>query len=824
MLEELHEFARSLDFSEVDFSLDGKIHRFDRDGKKNAWYIGWQIFSENNGVPFAVCVMGDWKTGEKHEFKPLQKLSRDETRQVKEKLKEAVKKSEDARKVKQAEAIAEATQLVASMTLDVSLSPYAVRKKIGAGSGAGLIDGTIIVPMKDISGTIQGAQRIYEDGQKYFITGQKTSGCFHVIGKIEDQIILVEGFATGTSVHAATGATVVVCFNCHNLLEVGKAFRKKYPAIGIVICGDDDRFTAGNPGRKYAEEAAEKIGAVCIFPTFKDKEKKNTDFNDLHCEEGLEEVKNQIIGLEKPEPTGYVPLGFDEGTYYFYTIKSKSIVKTSSFSDKSMLEIMPLQYWAECYPSAKGGVSWTQVKSDLIDACQKAGPFDVIRIRGTGVWRDQDRTVINTGDRLTVDGESMALSSIKSWYIYVQSRSRMPSIHHNPMIVSECDALRKVCESLTWNSPNHGILLAGWIAVARIAGALPVRPHVWLTGGSGTGKSTVMDRLVRPALGSEAARLYLQGGSTEAGVRQSVKANSMPIIFDEFETTNEASKVRVHAMIELLRQAWSETTGHIVKGSGDGTATHYALSFAALVSSIRVGLDNDADKSRFAVLELGKHGSDLQRWSQIVKMLSVIDEDYGERLFARMAGMIPTVLKSYRVAAPVIAKKINQRYGQQYGMLIAGWYALFSDEVLTEKTADSIVNDLELSGEKEQAEDTDELDAFTHLMTTQINIHVTSQTRANVTLGSVLAQLRSGKAEGDVDPGKALEEIRKYGIILEPNAVFVSTNHSETRKLFRGTRWGSNWGRSLDRLRGASKTRKRFDGPNQLHCIMVPID
>ncbi len=51
-----------------------------------------------------------------------------------------------------------------------------------------------------------------------------------------------------------------------------------------------------NTGLKYAYEAATEVGnASVVFPRFSDRgERKLTDFNDLHCEEGLDVVRQQI--------------------------------------------------------------------------------------------------------------------------------------------------------------------------------------------------------------------------------------------------------------------------------------------------------------------------------------------------------------------------------------------------------------------------------------------------------------------------------------------------------------------------------------------------
>jgi hypothetical protein len=55
-----------------------------------------------------------------------------------------------------------------------------------------------------------------------------------------------------------------------------------------------------NPGRTHAKLAAREIGkAYVIAPHFVERrENKWTDFNDLHCAEGLGAGPAQLIGLE----------------------------------------------------------------------------------------------------------------------------------------------------------------------------------------------------------------------------------------------------------------------------------------------------------------------------------------------------------------------------------------------------------------------------------------------------------------------------------------------------------------------------------------------
>ena len=74
---------------------------------------------------------------------------------------------------------------------------------------------------------------------------------------------------------------VIAAMNCGNLLPIALTIRDAHPHDAIVIAGDNDRHTEGNPGRTKANEAARAIGAQVAIPEFPPGV-AGTDFNDLY--------------------------------------------------------------------------------------------------------------------------------------------------------------------------------------------------------------------------------------------------------------------------------------------------------------------------------------------------------------------------------------------------------------------------------------------------------------------------------------------------------------------------------------------------------------
>ena len=145
----------------------------------------------------------------------------------------------------------------------------------------------IVIPLYDRKGRLRNLLYIYPDGTKRLLAGVSTSGLFHQIGNGNtERIWIVEGWATGISIHIATGDDVYVAFGCSNVravAEYAKTLGKK-----VAICGDTDKRAA-----LIAEEIAGDIGGELFVPEFPDGV-KGTDANDLAHELGIEKLRKQI--------------------------------------------------------------------------------------------------------------------------------------------------------------------------------------------------------------------------------------------------------------------------------------------------------------------------------------------------------------------------------------------------------------------------------------------------------------------------------------------------------------------------------------------------
>lgn len=184
--------------------------------------------------------------------------------------------------------------------------------------------GALLVPLINAKGELRNLQAIMPGKDlpggrdKDFLSGGEKAGCFHLIGTPEAgrPLLVCEGYATGASLYECTGHATALAFDCGNLKAVALALRSAWPDAVLLIAGDNDAHTEGNPGASKAREAAEATGARWCVPDFAglDEAGKPTDFNDLHALAGADAVACQISAAldaspctAQPEQIGQAP-------------------------------------------------------------------------------------------------------------------------------------------------------------------------------------------------------------------------------------------------------------------------------------------------------------------------------------------------------------------------------------------------------------------------------------------------------------------------------------------------------------------------------------
>lgn len=287
---------------------DGNIHRCDVEGRNGTGDGAYQLHLDG-------CPNGgyqNWKDGEGwQKWKtPLKVALQGIRNTIRKKVLPALHSLVDV-KAKHASAKKKAQEIWDRAEKCVG-HPYLKGKGVSP-HGLRNLGKTLVIPIRDGEGKIQSLQFIDQDGEKRFLAGGQKKNGYHSIGKVAGKAILVsEGYATGATLFEATGLPTVVAFDSGNLPPVCRVIRDKFPQIPIMVCGDDDWMTPGNPGKSEATKAATDVEGLIAFPEFPNPRPATaTDFNDLASMEGIQVVARLIErALADRLPEGSVLKGF----------------------------------------------------------------------------------------------------------------------------------------------------------------------------------------------------------------------------------------------------------------------------------------------------------------------------------------------------------------------------------------------------------------------------------------------------------------------------------------------------------------------------------
>lgn len=325
-----------------------------------------------------------------------------------------------------------------------------------------------------------------------------------------------------------------------------------------------------------------------------------------------------------PDGCPVLPLGKEGGIFHFLdAIKTHRVLKFSDFSINGISSLFaPETHFVQWAWPRRGrvGINGTEIHEAaraLMDACAFRGHFtERAKIRGRGCWLDEDselagRLIYHAGTGLHVL-ESGTIQRLPLGFdrdhvypglerIFEPWPQRVEA-ENNP-------AAALYRQFLRWNwhrqdtGPNgqrrsiDALLLIGWIGAALVAGALHFRPIMFLTGDSNTGKSSLK------ALIKEIFRraIHVVDDTSQAGIYQYVKNDSLPVWIDEHESKAEDGG-RAGRIIELARIA--ATGGTMSRGGSDHTSTQFTARSAFGFSAINPPPLPPQDLNRMCILRL----------------------------------------------------------------------------------------------------------------------------------------------------------------------------------------------------------------------------
>ncbi len=327
-----------------------------------------------------------------------------------------------------------------------------------------------------------------------------------------------------------------------------------YGRKDIIIWPDNDEA-----GKKAADAIKGILHGASIIPVPEGKPQG------WDCADASEDEIRRI--LQPQEDLPFQMLGSEDGYYFYYVPKTLETyaLGASDLSTNVLLYLAPRDWWISRFPvvTKKEVTIHTDKAKDWINREQQAiGKLSTRSIHGCGMDIVDGKVMVNCGPKVYLDDEQ-TFDRITDEYI-IRADGRIADPYEGE---PEFD-YQQIIDAVREFDVDKPHVLLGWLCLAPLCGILEWRPHIWLTGMRGSGKSTFLEKVFAQALGNWS--LKASGtATTEPGLRRLIQTSALPVLFDEAESDTQSDlwQSNIKKILTLATVASSKGTAQVVKGT-----------------------------------------------------------------------------------------------------------------------------------------------------------------------------------------------------------------------------------------------------------------
>lgn len=463
-----------------------------------------------------------------------------------------------------------------------------------------------------------------------------------------------------------------------------------------------------------------------------------------------------------------------------------------------------------------------RLATDILSACQAAGPYSETSERKVGVWKMQDGQLVVNGRQLWRADGTVLEHGIHEGRVYPVSGDVGFDLSTPMATVDEVNRVLAAFNSPDWIQPMAGELVLGFFGVSVVSTALRRRPHVLMTGPAACGKSTVLE-YVRWLLGDLA--YGCSGPQTLAAYYQSLGGTSKAVVNDEFEADPKRASCKDTFDASRMSYSLQEGDEGIVRGTVTGKAKSYRFYSPFIAAGISPGKMEPADLTRWVMLEAkGKPEGG--------KLTELEAREIGPRLARLFISRCNEFQASEAVVREcILASGGDGRMADTVGTLLASYWTFVSPAPATEEDAKFLVSMLGIEERIAVHKISDEQECL-EALTSRVSKFKVMDGYALVSRQLSIAQaieLVCKDPTGQPDVVMRMAQMgMRVALAKGKWSLYVvnSPMHQGLRMLFAGTKWATGgWSVVLRRLPGGEESTQRIGaglGAMKVTVIDVP--
>lgn len=514
-------------------------------------------------------------------------------------------------------------------------------------------------------------------------------------------------------------------------------------------------------------------------------------------------------------------LGHDDQGRYFYQCNTNNHIVALKPGEHKELNFYGItadvDYWWKHFGNAETGkVDWRKAAISMMVRCQEVGFFRPNSVRGGGVWEDEGRIVVHLGRRLLVDTVDTPITTMESDHIYeaMVKNIDLPE----PLDNAGAGKLVDIVNRLPIANKAQKIFFLGQIVDGLLSGVLRWRPHLWITGDAGSGKTSILRNVLAPLWGAMGG-IYCEGKTTEAGIRQQVRHSAVPIIIDESEANQKDEAHRVASILGLARSSSSDSLASVYKGTTGGSGVSFTIRSCFVLTSISHSIEWSQDKERFTMIQVKGSKESADAWPELRNYIKeTITKDFALALYSRCINNLTNIQEGIDIFHRVIGEmypESDPRWRDVKGHHFAGYYSLLSEDVISEDEAREICK---VISEEEGFEGKQETDASYNAIKILMS-HLIQDNGSKKSLGEEILSMNDNmfsRAEDKVF-------LNRYGISADREYLYIAGDHPQTKAIF--SQYGITGHHGLIGLfDGAEEVKSMSFGAVRSKAIKIPIN
>lgn len=531
-----------------------------------------------------------------------------------------------------------------------------------------------------------------------------------------------------------------------------------------------------------------------------------------------DDLYNHIVGKRESDPDSLddffkrrcLGVADDKNAYFIDLSGRLESCRLKSLSKNLLMSFADYDIWRADYPGKKEGISWDEAINDIIRISMKRD-FDPESTLGRGAWRRKDGEICYHNGLETIGKKDPTK-------IYLRKMKKDIGITEKPIDIETCQAIGRIALDMTFETKLDAVRCLAWSCLAPFAGALPWRPAILLTGGSGTGKSKVIEHLVTPI----AAPQFFNGAeTTPAYLRAKIAADSCGVVFDETEGGDRAKENRRELFL-VMRQSTSDNSPVVGKSNKDQGYIDYKMKNMFMFASIHAGVDDEADEKRILRVNLKKKPDSESKWkNQRNELLRLCTEENCRRIRSLTWSKLGDIIKLSEEIDEIISEVTGMDLRSSFAeaLIISCyfiiWRGMSREESLSDVGYAMIADIYKLHEIEERNEPAETLNKLLD------SIIFLPEKHENRTLREMLFKVKS--VDTDTEKKEYVETLDRYGLKYisdkDGEQIAIQKDNGMIRKLLEtGNGYNKIFWRHKDCV---SKSRRVRMAGSPRTCVMI---